>query len=112
MDEYNYTIKIRKYQQFSIEERKVIKRMLDDNKTQTEIAKVLGKHRSSISREIKRGSRTKTIVNPTNKKYEPYYKEVDYYDPSYAHEKYLANKTAHGECAKVFENEFIQAIKQ
>ena len=107
MDKINYTIKIRKYQQFSLEERKIIKRMLGDNRTQTEIAKVLGKHRSSVSREIKRGLRTKTIVNPTNKKYEPYYKEVVYYDPNYAHEKYLSNKTAHGEFVKVFENEFM-----
>lgn len=107
MNQLKCNTKQKKYQRFSLDERLVIKRMLADNKSLSDIAKVLGKHRSSISREIKRGSRVKTILNPTNKKYEPLYIDKIYYDPYFSNERYLSNKSASGEFAKVFEHEFM-----
>ena len=107
MNTIKYTTNSKKYQRFSLIERNIIKRMLKDGKSQTEIAKVLGKHKSSISREIKRGTKTKTILNPTNKKYESLYITKIYYDPNFAHEQYLLNKNASGEFARVFEHELM-----
>lgn len=107
MNNINYTSSSKKYQRFSLDERLVISRMLKAGKPQIEIARVLGKHKSSISREIKRGTKTKTILNPTNKKYEPLYINKVYYDPYFSNQQYLLNKNASGEFTKVFEYEFM-----
>ena len=52
-----------KYKQISEEERKYIEAYLKEGRKQTEIAKILNRPRSTISREIKR--------NSTNKGYNP-----------------------------------------
>lgn len=92
MNHINCSTKTKKFQHFSLSERKIIKNLIKMGKSVSTIAKILGKHKSSVSREIKRGTVLNRKYNNTNKKYEPLYIDVLVYDPYYANEKYLNNR--------------------
>ena len=92
MNQCNCSTKIKKFQHFSLDERKIIKNLIKMGESVTNIAKILGKHKSSVSREIKRGTVLNRKYNKSNKKYEPLYINVFVYDPYYANEKYLTNR--------------------
>lgn len=63
MNQLNYSTKSRKFKQLNEKQRYTIEKLLNDGYSQSQISKLLGVHRSTISREIKRGSieQTKTI---------------------------------------------------
>ncbi|MGN1228011.1 MAG: IS30 family transposase [Christensenellales bacterium] len=107
MNQVNNNTNKRKFQHFSLEERKIIERLLKNNYSISNIAKILGKNKSSVSREIKKGTRIKQVVNKTNNKYEPYFVDVEYYDATFANEKYERNKHASGRISQVFQLEFL-----
>ncbi len=65
----------------TINDRVIIKRMLDLNKSTLEIANVIGKSQRTVQREIKRG---KTTIRNT------YWEYIDIYSPYVAQDKYNA----------------------
>jgi IS30 family transposase len=69
MSQYQDTTREKKFQHLNYEERKIIERMLKEKAKQADIARLLRRNRSTISREIVRGSvKQKKQVNSISKK--------------------------------------------
>ena len=62
MNQINYDTKQRKFKQLNDENRIQIQTLLNEGYSQTKIAKVLGFNKSTISREIKSGSRLWQLI--------------------------------------------------
>ena len=111
MNQGNCNTKAKKFQHFSLDERKIIKNLIKMGESVTSIAKILGRNKSSVSREIKRGTIKNRKYNKTNKKYEPLYIDVFVYDPYYANEKYLVNRENSKHLPSIFKySAFIELL--
>lgn len=79
--EYN-TTKIHKSTHLNSEERKIIERLLRKDSNKAEIARILERDKSTIKREIKRGSVIQRRENPyasRNKNVPDYLEEMVYF---------------------------------
>ena len=56
MNQSNYNTNSRKFKQLNEKQRYTIEKLLNDGVSQSQISKIIGVHKSTISREIKRGS--------------------------------------------------------
>jgi IS30 family transposase len=82
MSQIDSTTKKKKFEHLNLGERKTIERMLKLGRNVKDIAEVLGRNKSSIRREIKRGSVNEYKVNPYISKdpnYPTYVKRKVYY---------------------------------
>lgn len=84
MSQNNNNIKAREFQHLNYEERKILERLLNDKVKPSKISRLLHRNKSSISREIARGSVKQMKNNPYESK-KAYHHELIYF------EKYLAD---------------------
>ena len=76
MNRCKYTTKEQKWTTISLEERKMIEKYRRQGFSVNQIAKALGRHRSSIYRELKKGSVEQEVATKGYNKYSPPYEKV------------------------------------
>ena len=119
MNQEHYTTKKRKYVHLNLCERKEIERCVKSGCSISAIARALGRHKSTISREIKRGSVTqrkakysKPIKKEHLENWLPY-KEFKAYFAETGNELARANKSRSGGKYKLFKDmELVKYIEQ
>ena len=76
MNQCKYTTKEQKWTTISLEERKMIEKYRRQGFSVSQIAKALGRHRSSIYRELKKGSVEQEVATKGYNKYSSPYERV------------------------------------
>lgn len=107
MSNINCSTKTKKYKHLNLTERESIERWLKENRSKSEIARLLGRDRSTITREIERG--TTTQIKAIN----GYYKEIKQYYAETGQAVYEKNrKKSKSKCFEAFSQNFWEALKE
>ena len=98
MSQEQHTTKAKEYKHLSITEREIVERLHRNGKSASEIGRMLCRNRSTISRELKRGSVTqRKVVQSTSKRIEiPLYTETAVYFADAGEREYRRRRTATG----------------
>ena len=115
MSQNNNTTKREKFQHLNLEERKILQRLLHKGVSQADISRVLYRHKSTISREVARGSviqkkkinsNCKRIDIPLEETYKKYFFDV-------GDRNYKKNRHNCGAKCKILENmELIEFVEK
>lgn len=114
MNQLNNNTKKREFQHLNVEERKIIDRLLNENVSQAEIARILRRDKSTICREVRRGSVEQVKQRTYESKKADYQKHVYYkkYFADVGEKKYQQNRQNSGAKCKILENlSFVQFVE-